>query len=515
MIYFVSAVILLGICIFIHELGHLLGGRMVGIKAKVFSIGYGKGFIKKKIGDTTYQVTLIPFGGYCQFYGEEPGEAREGKGYEFLSASPWRRIVVVVMGPIFNLLLGIIIFFMLNFVGYEKESNKISIPEYLTKGKSMSTAYKAGLRSGDRVIKINDKKIMGFSDLQTSIIFYDGSGKPMKITVLRNKEKKVFKVIPKRNFKGYYVIGVLPTTNEVFVNNLVSGGVAQKAGFKVGDVILKLDDKIVATPTGLQNYVKERTNKTIKVDIKRDNKILTKTVVPEKAVILIMSKPKDPGKSATIDAGMLRKSAADRNLIVNNKLYRSVELFTEEVKKYKNKNIEISVNGRQYNGQAHVFERGMIGISMGRRFEMTHIRHSLVDSLVLSVKEPWEFIVINIKGMGMLFSGKMDVRENLSGPVKIGQLAGRVAQEKGTSAFIMLIAKISIILMVMNLLPIPVVDGGHLMFFLIEGIRGKPLSENVMARIQSVAVIFLITLFVFILINDIYSLDAIKNLFSW
>jgi len=95
--YIIAAVVLLGLCIFVHELGHLLGGRMVGIKAKIFSIGYGKGFFKKKFGDTTYQITLIPFGGYCQFYGENPTDERSGEGYEFLSAHPLRRIVTVAI----------------------------------------------------------------------------------------------------------------------------------------------------------------------------------------------------------------------------------------------------------------------------------------------------------------------------------------------------------------------------------------------------------------------------------
>ena len=92
--YIIAAIVLLGFCIFVHELGHLLGGMMVGIKAKVFSLGYGKGILKKKIGDTVFQITPIPFGGYCQFYGEDPSEERSGSEHEFLTAAPWRRMVI-------------------------------------------------------------------------------------------------------------------------------------------------------------------------------------------------------------------------------------------------------------------------------------------------------------------------------------------------------------------------------------------------------------------------------------
>src|SRR5512137_903663 len=115
-IYIAAGIALLGLCIFVHELGHLLGGKMVGIKAKVFSIGYGRGIIKKKIGDTTYQLAPFPLGGYCQFYGEDPSEERTGQTFEFLSATPLRRIVTVAMGPLFNLLFGIIIFFVMGIV---------------------------------------------------------------------------------------------------------------------------------------------------------------------------------------------------------------------------------------------------------------------------------------------------------------------------------------------------------------------------------------------------------------
>jgi membrane-associated protease RseP (regulator of RpoE activity) len=146
---------------------------------------------------------------------------------------------------------------------------------------------------------------MGFSDLQASVLFYDGSGKAMKITVMRDKEKKVFEVVPKRNIKGHYVIGVHPVTNEVYVNKLIMGGAAQKAGFEKGDIILKLDDKKVSTPVVLQQYVKERTNIPIKIELKRDDKVLIKNVIPERSLGLLMSKPKKPGKSFYIDSGML------------------------------------------------------------------------------------------------------------------------------------------------------------------------------------------------------------------
>jgi regulator of sigma E protease len=166
-----GAVVLLGICIFVHELGHLLGGKMVGIKAKVFSMGYGKGVLKKKIGDTTYQITLIPFGGYCQFYGDEPGEERKGESWEYFSAPPLKRIVPVVMGPLFNLFLGIIIFFVMNLAGYERESNRILLAdEFAPQGETtyVAPARKAGIRTGDRIVRVNNDAVNQFTEASSS-----------------------------------------------------------------------------------------------------------------------------------------------------------------------------------------------------------------------------------------------------------------------------------------------------------------------------------------------------------
>ena len=125
--YAIPALILLGCCVFVHEFGHMIGAKLVGIKTKVFSLGFGKPFFKKTVGDTTYQIAAIPFGGYCSFYGDNPDEAREGKDYEYLTASPWRRLVAVIMGPLFNLFFGIVLFFIMNVTGYTTETTKIII----------------------------------------------------------------------------------------------------------------------------------------------------------------------------------------------------------------------------------------------------------------------------------------------------------------------------------------------------------------------------------------------------
>ncbi len=226
-IYIAAGIILLGLCIFVHELGHLLGGKMVGIKAKTFSIGYGRGILKKTIGGTTYQLAPIPFGGFCQFYGEDPSEERTGQQYEFLTAHPARRIFTVAMGPIFNLIFGIVIFFAMNLVGYSKDTNRVHIPENLRTGAKASPAAAGGIVSGDRIVMIGDKEIHSFPDIVSTVLFSDG--KKLDITVIRDGARARFTVAPRRQESGRYEIGVAPYGSRILIVEVIEGGAAMEA----------------------------------------------------------------------------------------------------------------------------------------------------------------------------------------------------------------------------------------------------------------------------------------------
>ncbi len=505
--YIISAVVLLGLCIFVHELGHLLGGKMVGIKAKIFSIGYGKGFWKKRIGETTYQVTLIPLGGYCQFYGEEPGESRTGENFEFLSAAPWRRIVTVAMGPLFNLFFGVILFFVMNMHGYPTETNRVYIPEQYRTEKSLSPAWQQGIRTGDRIVKINDSEIYNFSDIQSAVIFSDG--KTLKIELERNDKKIDLDVKPvQAGSDGRYSIGIMPYGDRVMVAGLLPGDVAQRSGLEEMDTILSVDGISIKTPAQFTSIVQKRAGKETVLEIMRNEEKKELKIVPRaNRIVSINGKPVLDEKTAEM---LIKK----KNLALNGTQQTDVSSFMKSVSESKGKEITIAAGENQVKGKPSIESKGFIGIYPAITPEMIEIKHGFATSFVRSWVEPYEFVVLNIKGMGMLFAGEMDVRENLSGPIRIAKIAGDVAYYRGLSAFIILMAKISIILMVMNFLPIPVVDGGHLVFFTIEAIRGKPINPEIMQRIQTAGVLLLIMLGVFVIVNDISMLPAIQRLFN-
>ncbi len=512
--YILGALVLLGLCIFVHELGHLLGGRMVGIKARVFSMGYGKGVLKKKFGETTYQVTLIPLGGYCQFYGDDPSEKRTGESFEFLSAHPLRRIVTVVMGPVFNLIFGIILFYMMNLVGYNKETSRVMIPPEMTSGEYVSPAYTAGLRTGDIVTGIDGKAVKAFTDIQTEVFFSEG--KELQVAVDRSGEHKVFSVKPRGDAgESRFSIGVMPYASGITVTRTVKGGPAEVMGLAGGDIITKVDNVDVHYPSDFSDYLQNNIGRDVTVNYLRKGDLLSATIKPALSEIYIIAKDTDKKEMQSFAGNEeFKKTIEAGGVRVDGKPIKTYGEFLSDVEKSKDRSVIIDVKDTRYEGKLEIAKKAMIGIEIGVAFDMVHVKYGVFEGLKQAFIEPWEFIVVNLKGFGMLFSGELNVRENLSGPIRIAKIAGDVLYERGIADFILLMARISIILMFMNLLPIPAVDGSHILFYAIEALRGKPIKESIMIKIQTFGILFLIVLGVFVIVNDISMLPVVQNFFK-
>jgi regulator of sigma E protease len=517
--YILAAVVLLGLCIFVHELGHLLGGRMVGIKAKVFSIGYGRGILKKKIGDTTYQLTLIPLGGYCQFYGEDPAEDRVGEAYEFLSSHPLKRIVAVVMGPLFNLLFGIVLFFAMNLIGYQAETNRIYIPDYFMSGEYVSPAYSAGLQTGDTVVEINGKKIASFQELQSAVIF--SGGRPLIVKASRGGPARDFAVQPRKYAeKGYLTIGVMPFGERVLVVRSLEKEVAANAGVEQFDEIKAVDGKVVRTPSDFSAYIRTRAGRPVRLEIVRAGKEREIVLTPRFREVLSIKDFEDERFSGERHEilverlDLIRAAIAQGKVRINGMAVRSFPAFEAELRRNSGRVIRMENPGGRYRGIMSYEKYGFIGVETAVAPDMIDLKYGLADGFSKALVDPVEFIVMNIKGMGMLFAGELDVRQNLSGPIRIAKMAGDTAYYRGISAFIILMAKISIILMVMNLLPIPVVDGSFILFFLYEAVLGKPINQKILEKIQFVGIALLIVLGVLVVFNDLSFIPFFQRLFN-
>jgi regulator of sigma E protease len=506
--YIAVTLVLLGLCVFVHELGHLLGGKLVGIKARVFSLGFGKGIIKKEFGGTTYQIAPIPLGGYCSFYGESAGEDREGKDYEFLTAAPWRRIVTVAAGPFFNLVFGVILFFVMNLVGYMSETNRILIPEYVKSGEYTAPAFSAGLASGDRILSINGKTIYTFSDIQNSVVF--SSGKSLAVEAERNGERIKTVVTPKRfSEKGYPTIGVVPFGTRIQVAGLVEKEPAAAAGLQQMDEIVSVNGEVITGTERFVSLMRSSAGKKLDIEISRAGKKSVISATPRLREALSVEKavqPKSPKDGVTVitdNMSAVKDGIAKGTVKFNGAVIKSFDQLLALIKASEGKSSTLDNANSSYTGVVKYEAFGFLGVEPALAPDMQKVQYGIGTAFVKAFVDPYDFVVMNLKGLGMLVSGKLNVRENLSGPIRIGKIAGDTAYYRGASAFVVLMAKISIILMIMNLLPIPAVDGSFIIFFTIEWIIRRPLNEKLMERVQMVGFIFIILLSVFVIFNDL------------
>ena len=518
--YIGVTLILLGLCVFVHELGHLLGGKLVGIKARVFSLGFGHGIIKKEFNGTTYQIAPFPLGGYCSFYGENAAEEREGKGYEFLTAAPWRRIVTVAAGPFFNLVFGIVLFFIMNLAGYMSESNRILIPDYLKTGEYAAPAVTAGLASGDRVLSINGKTVYTFSDIQNSVVF--SSCKPLAFEVERDGANVPVTVTPKRyGDKGYPTIGVVPWGTTVLVAGVSENEPAAKAGLKEMDEVLSINGEKIAGTERFIALMRASAGKKLDFEVKRAGKTSVIPVTPRVREILTVEKAQQPsyGKdtSAIVSDNMqaVKDGIAKGTVTFNGAKVKSFEELLSMIKSSAGKSSTLVNANSTYTGTVKYESIGFVGVEPALSPEMKKVQHGFGTAFVKALTDPYDFVVMNLKGLGMLVSGKLNVRENLSGPIRIGKIAGDTAYYRGASAFVVLMAKISIILMIMNLLPIPAVDGSFIIFFTIEWIIRRPLNEKLMERVQMAGFAFIILLSVFVIFNDLSFFPFFQKIAGW
>ncbi len=434
--------VVLGVLVAFHELGHFLAARWVGVKVLKFSLGFGPKLLGRQVGETEYLLSAIPLGGYVKLFGEDETEATtsEDRRRSFAHQRLWGKVLIVAAGPGFNFILAYLIF-----AGWLSTGAPLFVPTFRDLSADVealiptSPAATAGMEIGDRIVKVNGKDISTKTELLDVVA--KSKGEPIVVEIRRGSMSKALTVTPTTDARELssgeepvYTIGVEETPP--LVTSVMHGSPASTAGFQAGDRVVGIAGQPIYTWSQMTTHVKEHPQKPLQVDVLRNGQRLALTVTP------------------------------------------SAE--------------KVTVNGQ-------TVEVGKIGISGPGRSLMRS--DNPLEAIYHGLEATWGWTELTTIGLYKMIVGDISSK-NIGGPLTIANISGEAASQ-GASSVVFLIAILSINLGVLNLLPIPILDGGHLLFFLIEGILRKPLGERQRELAQQAGLVLLVGVMIFAFWNDL------------
>ncbi|SEN33711.1 RIP metalloprotease RseP [Nitrosomonas marina] len=445
----ISFVVALGILITFHEFGHYLVARWNGVKVLRFSVGFGQPVFRKRIGrdQTEWVVAAIPLGGYVKMLDENEGKVeKEDLPRAFNRQPVGRRFAIVAAGPLANFLLAIVMYWFMFVLGVE------GIKPVLGPVVPDTPVARANFEQGETIVRIGNEPVESWQDARWTLLrFAVGRSSAVPIeTVNQNgginrRQLDLSGIHPddlEGNVLGIIGFNLFQPEIKPVIATVMADGAGERAGIRAGDEILAVNDRDVYSWIEFVPEVQQSPEQPLILDILRDDQVITLTVTPDSVV--------DNGKTV-----------------------------------------------------------GRIGI-------MPEIDQSLFDEMrvmvtypageavIIAMNKTWETTVLTLSMLSKMITGDVSWK-NVSGPISIADYAGQSAQ-MGLASYLAFLALISVSLGVLNLLPIPILDGGHLMYYVIEIIKGSPVSEKTMIIGQKVGLLMLFTLMTFAIYNDIHRL---------
>ena len=570
-----SGFILLAVLIIVHEFGHFIVAKFMGVKILTFSIGFGPKLFAIKKGDTEYRISMIPLGGYIRMYGDQLDDHIPLKKYKFsfLHQPIWKKSLIAFAGPLFNFILAIVLFFFI-FVGSKK--NLHSVVGTVIENQP---AAKAGLRYADKVISINNILIEDFNDLVKVISKNPDKSLNMVIERKENDNLKTFKkkIISTSVYKNYLNkdekighIGIMSAIQKAVISVPLLNSNAANAGLKTFDQIMKINGNNIKSNNDIWPYF-ENNFVELKIDLIRNIKKNQKNIVQKLKVKLLHN-----DKNSRILKIENLKCFSITNDDINNLILQKKINKTKLVMKYAQNNINnfyglrfvggtiseiinsspahrmglkrgdqiIALNGEKVktsvrinkilsNSQNDIHVMGVLGQNkasiyafripkinkdkfmfgiyskaFGIKLKMSYVHGVMKDvqvgvlkAIYRSFNETYEVINVILKSLWMLVSGNVSPSQ-LGGPIAVFSVAGQAAKQ-GIGIYGFIMAIISINLGLLNLLPVPILDGGHLFMFGIEAIKGKPLSIKSKQFASRIGLLFLLIFMVWAIFNDI------------
>lgn len=432
-----AGILMLGVLVFIHELGHFIVAKMCGVKVLKFSLGFGPKLVARQKGETVYQICAIPLGGYVQMLGEGGGDQGEDSDLtdedserSFANKTVGQRLAIVSAGPLMNLVLPFMIL-PLSFMAGVQMPTYLEEPACIGYVVEDSQAAKAGFVAGDCIGALNLEPLESWNSVNKE--FVSQAGNSLIFDVMRDG-RHIQLAIPAENnsLEGMQALGLLPRQS-ARIGGLAPDMPAAEAGIVEGDLILKIADEEISSWYDLKRVIQTVADQTAPVVIERDGQELEVSLTPRQ---------REPGGSYLIGIAPLQES----------------------------------------------------GI----------VTYGFVDSLREGAYRTWELIELTVVFVQKLFTGSVSAK-NIGGPITVVQVAGQAAQSD-LSAILSVLAFISIQLGILNLLPIPILDGGHILFYSIEFIIRRPLSFRVREISQQLGMAMLLLLMVLAFYNDIVRL---------
>jgi len=440
----VAAILLLGPLIAIHEFGHYFVARKLGVKVQVYSIGFGPTLIKwksKKSG-IQYQLSALPFGGYVKMLDEREGNvAEEDLPQAFNRQSPWKRIAIVAAGPLINLVFAIVLFWILFLPSQEQLNTRV--------GKIFpgTPAAAVQMQTGDKITAIDGTPVSTWEKLNYAIVDRAGETGVIQVQVERQGQLQQFS-LPIQNFlkdqskSPLETLGFIPYRPQIpaVVTKLNEDGAAIRQGIKEGDKIVAIDGVKMKDWFDVVEIVQASPEKLLKIDVLRNGEIRQLDVMPQ-------------GQRDNMGnvIGMLGVQSTPGKVTIPDEYKQTI----------------------QYNP---------------------------AQALMMAVDKTGQISGMILNSMAKMVRGLIGL-DNLSGPITIAKVAGQSA-EMGWQTFISFMALMSISLGILNLLPIPMLDGGHLVYYFIEAIRGKPVSEQIQIFGLKIGMVLLGSMMLLALFND-------------
>jgi regulator of sigma E protease len=449
----VSFVVVIGILILIHELGHFLVARWTGVGVERFSIGFGPVLFRWRGKETEYCLSSIPMGGYVKMMGEESPLEGGGTGVvdpaKSFSLKPlWARALIVFAGPGMNFVLAAAIF-----AGVFVIMGRPVLPAVLGRIQADGPAAQAGLRTGDRVVAAEGRPVAHWEDLLRAV--QEANGETIQLMVRRANEDLKVALTPARikvrdifgDERDTWDFGARPYVSAK-IGEVLPGYPAADAGLQPGDTVVAVDGTPVLSWDDLADEIRKRAGRPVRLAVERGGQTLAISVIPQST--------KERGAGG------------------------------EEI------------------------EVGRIGISPVPA--VTYVRSNPLAAVGEGVARTVEMTVLTAVGLWKLVTRQLPV-STIGGPIQIAVSAGEQAKQ-GITSLAFFTAVISVNLALLNLLPVPMLDGGHLLFFVIEALLGRPLSLKKRERAQQVGLVLLLLLMVLAVYNDLMkNADQIFRLF--